>query len=422
MTASLSVFAKPVTKFRAGIVRLSAVPAVDRTGGKFGAGLIRGVSLVTVGEALGHGLWLDAEFVQTVHLAALAQQDIGLKSRFTHPDMSGDGLSHFLGRFRDAQLSADGRQVLADLHFAKSAHDTPDGDLAAYLMTRAEEDPASFGMSIVFDRDIGEEDRFAALHEDEDGRFLSPDEANQDHLTHARLAKLWTADAVDDPAANPDGLFHRPLTLAIEATAAYALGLTAERPASTALDVDPDRLRDFASRFLANRGLRLAKADSSDGSDRSDVSDQSDLSDSFAVTQGDPPVSESAPAAPPPETPPVTDDAPVSSPPVAETPPAAAADAGLSELRRYLTLFGDAGGRYLADGLTIEAATAKHLESLQAAIRAEHDRANAAEQQLAELTKRRQATAALEETVPLKTGTGDGKPKAFRDLFRIRRN
>lgn len=242
---------------------------VDRTGGSYGAGLIRGVSLITRGPALGHGLWIDSAFL--VQLSdAMAAAAAGVKSRFTHPDMSSDGLAKFLGRTRGGLL--DGDRVLGDLHLAKSARRSPDGDLAGYVMQRTEEDPRSFGASIVFYRDEAAELEFAGAHgaeieEDEWGPyvsdwsgFVSPDPDNTGHLRHARLAALEAADLVDEPAANPNGLLSRAAgpVAQFAALADYALGRTATAPeAATAMGVHPDRIRGFVQRYLRRRGLQI---------------------------------------------------------------------------------------------------------------------------------------------------------------------
>lgn len=80
----------------------------------------------------------------------------GLKSRFTHPDMSSDGLGKHLGRARDFSLTttinAAGEKVpavRADLHFDESAFDTPSGDLAGYVMRLAKSDPDAISSSLV---------------------------------------------------------------------------------------------------------------------------------------------------------------------------------------------------------------------------------------------------------------------------------
>lgn len=72
----------------------------------------------------------------------------GLKSRFTHPGLSSDGLGSYLGRAKNATL--DGGKVRADLHFADVAfHNQKGHDLASYVMSLAEEDPEAISSSLV---------------------------------------------------------------------------------------------------------------------------------------------------------------------------------------------------------------------------------------------------------------------------------
>jgi len=86
----------------------------------------------------------------------------GLKSRLAHPTLSSDGVGRFLGRAREARLDGVGPResegrlktdrvaaVRADLHLDPSAHKTPKGDLAAYVMDLAQSDPDAFSSSLV---------------------------------------------------------------------------------------------------------------------------------------------------------------------------------------------------------------------------------------------------------------------------------
>lgn len=90
----------------------------------------------------------------------------GVKSRFSHPDMSSDGIGTFLGRARDpwidtitlrdseGELRTDPIEcVRADLHLDPSAHKSPKGDLAEYVMTLAESDPDAVSSSLVIRAD-----------------------------------------------------------------------------------------------------------------------------------------------------------------------------------------------------------------------------------------------------------------------------
>lgn len=243
----------PLRYFRANPAK-SVSLQVDRNGGKYGAGIIRGASLITAGEALGHDQWVDGEMVSQV-AEAVNGHPKGAKVRFTHPSLSGDGLGRFMGRAFEGRVA--GNQAVADMHFAKAAHETPDGDLANYIMQLAEEDPEAFAISIAFEHDAEAEEAFADEHSEEE--FESPDALNSRNLPHVRLARLVAADFVDSPAANPGGLFHRGHHVAEEADkfCAFVLGLSKEKPPESFFSADADRVAAFAQRFLATRNLTV---------------------------------------------------------------------------------------------------------------------------------------------------------------------
>lgn len=249
---------KPSRLFRSPITRglwSAGKDPVDRTGGDSGAGCIYGFAVCTRGEALGHDVWIDGAFLQQV-TDAINASPRGTKSRFTHPGLSGDGLGSFLGRAKNASLGKD-EVVRADQHFAKSAHATPDGDLAGYAMDLASEDPEMFGASIAFEHDAEAEAKFTAQYGGNE--FVSPDPENVKNLPHARLKELRAVDLVDSPAANPHGLFHRGGNPAAEAEqlAEFCLGFSDECPDSTLLCVHPERAKSFIERFLQTHNLEI---------------------------------------------------------------------------------------------------------------------------------------------------------------------
>lgn len=182
--------------------RLSAFRAAPE---KVETNVITGCSIVTVGEALGHGVHLDKDFVKEVYRQGDAMR-IGLKSRFGHPGMCSESLGTYLGRFRNFRLVDNGERLLADLHFAESARKSPNGDLPEYVKQLAEDDPKAFGTSIVFIN--GERYR-----RDKDGNKIYQEnwsEYDAFELTgevFASCKELLDCDFVDEPAANPDGLF-----------------------------------------------------------------------------------------------------------------------------------------------------------------------------------------------------------------------
>lgn len=175
-------------------------PAPDgegRQGVDKNSGTIFGVAVATEGPALGHGIDLDQHFLaQLVEAGNAATQ--GIKARFDHPNASSTSMGTAIGRFKKFRLA--GQSVRADLHLLKSAEKSPNGNYPEYLMELAQEDPQSFGTSIVF---AGKpEYRLEAdgtRKKGEDGQPLNP---------VARLEKFYAADVVDEPAANPGGLFH----------------------------------------------------------------------------------------------------------------------------------------------------------------------------------------------------------------------
>ena len=249
------IIAAPLKHFRARVA--TGIDRVDRTGGRFGFGVVRGVSIITRGEALGHQMWVDAAFLQATADSINARTE-GLKARFTHPGMSSDGLGSYLGKVDAARV--DGNKVVADLNFAEASTKTPDGNLADYVMTLAETSPEDFGVSIVFDVN---EDAMQALTAENtsNGRFVSPDEDNKNNYPHARMSSLRAADVVDSPAANPDGLFRRGQEVADEADRMleFALGLSSDVPQLALFDADPQRVAAAVQRFLSRHNLKVER-------------------------------------------------------------------------------------------------------------------------------------------------------------------
>jgi hypothetical protein len=269
--------AVPETSFRGSRADVNVeVLQIQATGGRFESGLMNGVSLISRGEALGHGMWIDEVALDQVEsLGQLDEMNGGIKSRFTHPSMSSDGTGKHLGRIHDIGRFED--RVIGDLHLSESSHKTPDGDLADYVMTLAKEDPRAAGLSIVFQRDLEMESDFLELHgavqkEDQWGAywdleaFSSPDPDNTQNFPHVRVNELRAADVVDEPAANPDGLFDRqPQARQMDALLSFALGLSKTKPPSAdALGIDPERASQFLHRWMGQHGVQFLKPEEQD--------------------------------------------------------------------------------------------------------------------------------------------------------------
>lgn len=385
-----------------GLKPVDDLPAVDKTGGDFGGGIIRGTAAVTRGEALGHNLWLDKDFLQSVADAINAKPQ-GIKSRFTHGDMSGDGLGKYLGRAKNATV--DGDTVRVDKHISMSAHNTPDGDLGGYVADLATEDPESFGNSIVFTRDRDAEEAFSVENQVQQGNksvFLSPDDDNTNHYPHARLKILHAIDAVDDPAANPSGYFHRGAELATEAesVAEFVLGLSDERPATVALGIDGDRAKQFVTRFLERRGLKIVPQSPKEKHAMSKDSQPAEKPAESAPTGGSP---QPAPA------------------PAGESKPAETKTeqaSGPSEVKRYLAAFGPKGAEWYAEGKSFSDCQQLYVESLKAEVgtlRGEiaklHEKLGRGETKPVEFTT--EQTAAQQEAARLRNAMGSDAAARF---------
>jgi hypothetical protein len=118
----------------------------------------------------------------------------GLRSRFTHPSLSSDGLGTYLGRVTNARRdkvmrpTEDGKfaeveVVRGDLKFDPTAFKTPSGDLASYLMELAESDEEAFGTSLV-------------LKADQSYRLDSKKRPLTDEKTGKELPPLWMPTAL----------------------------------------------------------------------------------------------------------------------------------------------------------------------------------------------------------------------------------
>jgi len=134
--------------------------------------IIRGVTVITVGEARGHGMQVDEETLRQVKAAAEMYSG-GLKVKTDHFS----GFNQIVGTLKNFVI--DGDQLRADLYLLK-AHDATERILEmAQLM------PDTFGLSI----------SFSGSHEEVGDTMF------------ARCTEVYSCDLVDSPAANPSGLF-----------------------------------------------------------------------------------------------------------------------------------------------------------------------------------------------------------------------
>lgn len=215
------------------------------------AGVIKGVSAIQNVEALGHGMTCDATTVQQV-VDAINAAPMGIGSRFTHPGMCDDGSAKMIGRVTNASVGGQGNlpgelKARCDLHLADYAAKSPDGNLRDYVIARAMEDPASFGLSIaalinpVWRLDDGSE---IDAWDDNGDQIPKPANAVGDDLPLARIVKLKYVDVVGDPAANRDGLFSAGSVLAATTFHEIDAWLSAR-------GISRERAQAFVARYFA---------------------------------------------------------------------------------------------------------------------------------------------------------------------------
>lgn len=234
--------------------------------------VIYGVSAMQAVEALGHRLMVDAKSLEQFVTLANATAH-GLKSRFTHPGLSADGLGKHLGRIRNFRVEGD--KAVGDLYLSETAAKSPHGDLRAYVESLAAEDPEAFGMSVVVDG--------YGAWQLSDGTEANSEEKPTDAIGKypaLRVTAAYAVDAVDEPAANRDGLFSA-FSRTTNELAAQVYGVLDQHADADALisrfletgalpgnfrqladeyDIDEAKARVFAAQYLEHRARHNAPA------------------------------------------------------------------------------------------------------------------------------------------------------------------
>jgi hypothetical protein len=138
------------------------------------SGSIKGVSVITLGEAKGHGLWVDGVALSKLVELAGAQ----VKVKLNHPE-SGEAPAFQTTAGMLTNFRVDGDHVRADLELLKSE------DYFDKIIEMAQKMPKDFGLSIRVQYDTEEVE-------------------GKDYI---RPTMIESVDLVDSPAANPNGLF-----------------------------------------------------------------------------------------------------------------------------------------------------------------------------------------------------------------------
>lgn len=135
-------------------------------------GVILGVSVITTGQAEGHGITIDDKTLSQVKASGDSFQD-GVPVKVDH----GTSFENIVGTIKNFRI--EGGQLRGDIYLLKSH------DLFSRLLDISDKMSKSIGLSI----------RFDCSEELVDGH------------PHARCGTLYSVDFVESPAANPTGLF-----------------------------------------------------------------------------------------------------------------------------------------------------------------------------------------------------------------------
>lgn len=134
--------------------------------------VIEGVSIISIGEAKGHGLYVDETTLMQVKECAESYKG-GVKVNLDH----GAGIKDIVGFVNNFRIV--GKQLLGDLNLLETS------PMRDYVMEISSKLPDTFGISIAFSGPIRE----------------------VEGLAFASCTELYSADLVQTPAANATGLF-----------------------------------------------------------------------------------------------------------------------------------------------------------------------------------------------------------------------
>lgn len=112
-------------------------------------GVIHGVVMCQVGEAKGHDVWIEQEFIDNLAKLGAATGDEGVKSLFGHPSMSADAVGTYAGFINNIRVF--GTQCIGDLNLSEASNKSPKlAGMKEYILALAQERPKAFGLSIAF--------------------------------------------------------------------------------------------------------------------------------------------------------------------------------------------------------------------------------------------------------------------------------
>lgn len=212
------------------------------------AGIIRDVVMVQQGEAKGHGVHLDAKFIEEITAYDVKHfSNRGVKARFGHPGMSSETMGTQMGVFKNFRIREYGMgaiEEIADLHLLEAAEESPTHPgMRSWVLKMAAERPDFLMSSIVF-RPSG----YFQLSDKGDKVYI-----NDAYSANPKLGKVYVefgtkgehmaTDLVEEGAAT-DNLFSNKINAHL--FVAQAGDFLSEHPELTAfIQANPEKVTAF---------------------------------------------------------------------------------------------------------------------------------------------------------------------------------
>jgi hypothetical protein len=225
------------------------------------AGIIRDVVMVQEGEAKGHEVHLDGEFINDI--VAYDNHNFsktGLKGRFGHPGASSETMGTQLGIFRNfRKREQDGKaQAIADLHLLESSELSPSHPgMKSWVLKMAEEQPDFMMSSIVFRGDgyyqrdpEGKKHKLQIAYSEMEGRYFKGYKEEYGNI-YISMGEHFYTDLVEAGAAT-ENLFSNQVNPHL--FVAQADQFLYDHPElKTFIQAHPDKV----TAFFATLGIRL---------------------------------------------------------------------------------------------------------------------------------------------------------------------
>ena len=190
------------------------------------SGVLQKVIVAQVGKVKSYFEQIDATTLSQIEKLGNSK-DSGVKARFGHPNMCSSSFGTYIGRFKNFQV--DGEKVYGDLHLDDVCKESPSGNLFAYILKMAKNNPDMFGASIAF--------------------IPGEPAITNDEYPATRIEELLATDLVDDPAAT-NSLF------AVDSFSYQATQFLDSNPAIASLIArKPDTIIEFMLKYFSNNQI-----------------------------------------------------------------------------------------------------------------------------------------------------------------------